>query len=89
MPRAAQMPAYPTVMEWPVVILGVPFDPMTLAGAVDRIESMVAEGGTHYVVTPNVDFLVKRISSYATANPSCGPRSGSATRCPAGWPDPT
>ena len=59
MPRAAQMPAYPTVMEWPVVILGVPFDPMTLAGAVDRIESMVAEGGTHYVVTPNVEFLVK------------------------------
>jgi N-acetylglucosaminyldiphosphoundecaprenol N-acetyl-beta-D-mannosaminyltransferase len=41
------------------MILGVPFDRMTLAGAVDRIESMVAEGGTHYVVTPNVDFLVK------------------------------
>ena len=32
---------------------------MTLAAAVDRIESMVAEGGFHYVVTPNVDFLVK------------------------------
>jgi N-acetylglucosaminyldiphosphoundecaprenol N-acetyl-beta-D-mannosaminyltransferase len=32
---------------------------MTLAGAVDRIDSMVAKGGTHYVVTPNVDFLVK------------------------------
>jgi N-acetylglucosaminyldiphosphoundecaprenol N-acetyl-beta-D-mannosaminyltransferase len=53
------MPAFPKNVEWPVVILGVPFDPVTLAGAVDRIESMVAEGGTHYVVTPNVDFLVK------------------------------
>jgi exopolysaccharide biosynthesis WecB/TagA/CpsF family protein len=37
----------------------VPFDPLTLAGAVDRIDSMVAGGGTHHVVTPNVDFLVK------------------------------
>jgi exopolysaccharide biosynthesis WecB/TagA/CpsF family protein len=25
----------------------------------DRIESMIIEGGAHYVVTPNVDFLVK------------------------------
>ena len=32
---------------------------MTLTGAVDRIESMVAAGGSHHVVTPNVDFLVK------------------------------
>jgi exopolysaccharide biosynthesis WecB/TagA/CpsF family protein len=32
---------------------------VTLAGAVDCIESMIAEGGAHYVVTPNVDFLVK------------------------------
>jgi len=45
--------------ESPVVILDVPFDRMTLASAVDHIESMVAGGGTHYVVTPNVDFLVK------------------------------
>jgi N-acetylglucosaminyldiphosphoundecaprenol N-acetyl-beta-D-mannosaminyltransferase len=32
---------------------------VTLAGAVDSIEGMIAEGGAHYVVTPNVDFLVK------------------------------
>jgi len=59
MPNVAQTPAPPTEAERPVVILGVPFDPTTIAGAVDRIESMVAEGGTHCVVTPNVDFLVK------------------------------
>jgi exopolysaccharide biosynthesis WecB/TagA/CpsF family protein len=39
--------------------LGVPFDRVTLSGAVDRIEAMISEGGSHYVVTPNVDFLVK------------------------------
>jgi N-acetylglucosaminyldiphosphoundecaprenol N-acetyl-beta-D-mannosaminyltransferase len=46
-------------MERLVAILGVPFHSLTLAGAVDMVESMVADGGTHYVVTPNVDFLVK------------------------------
>ena len=46
-------------MESLVAILGVPFHQISLPGAVDRIESMVADGGTHYVVTPNVDFLVK------------------------------
>jgi len=47
------------VQAWPVAILGVPFDPVTLAGAVDRIEAMIDGGGSHYVVTPNVDFLVQ------------------------------
>jgi N-acetylglucosaminyldiphosphoundecaprenol N-acetyl-beta-D-mannosaminyltransferase len=42
-----------------VPILGIPFHPTTLSGAVDRIEGMVRDGGTHCVVTPNVDFLVK------------------------------
>jgi len=46
-------------LESLVGILGVPFHQVTLPGAVDRIESMVAERGVHYVVTPNVDFLVK------------------------------
>ncbi len=48
-----------TELEGLVAILGVPFHQITLAGAVDRIGSMVADGGAHYVVTPNVDFLVK------------------------------
>ena len=43
----------------PVAILGVSFDPMTLASAVDRIEAMIAAQRPHYVVTPNVDFLVQ------------------------------
>ena len=44
---------------WPIAILGVPFDPMTLASAVDRIETMIDARRPHYVVTPNVDFLVQ------------------------------
>jgi N-acetylglucosaminyldiphosphoundecaprenol N-acetyl-beta-D-mannosaminyltransferase len=54
-----QLKALPTELEGLVAILGIPFHALTLAGAVDRIEAMVAAGGTHYVVTPNVDFLVK------------------------------
>jgi N-acetylglucosaminyldiphosphoundecaprenol N-acetyl-beta-D-mannosaminyltransferase len=46
-------------MESLVAILGVPFHTLSLEGAVERIETMVADGGNHYVVTPNVDFLVK------------------------------
>lgn len=59
MPNSLQTLGCSARAEWPAVILGVPFDRITLAGAVDRIESMVADGGSHYVVTPNVDFLVK------------------------------
>jgi len=43
----------------PVVILGVTFDPLTLGSAVDRIEAMIGTRQPHYVVTPNVDFLVQ------------------------------
>lgn len=44
---------------WPVALLGVPFDPLTLADAVERIETMVEAWTPHYVVTANVDFLVQ------------------------------
>src|SRR6202142_2810018 len=44
---------------WPITILGVPFDPMTLDRAVEAIEAMIAPRLPHYVVTPNVDFLVQ------------------------------
>src|SRR5665213_1075971 len=54
-----QAPMQLAELERLVAILGVPFHQTTLAGAVDSIESMVADGGTHYVVTPNVDVLVK------------------------------
>jgi N-acetylglucosaminyldiphosphoundecaprenol N-acetyl-beta-D-mannosaminyltransferase len=58
-PIAVQAQTYPAELEWLVSILGVPFHPMTLPGALERIEAMVGDGGCHYVVTPNVDFLVK------------------------------
>ncbi len=44
---------------WPVAILGVPFDNLTLAEAVRRISAMIAERRPHYVATANVDFLVQ------------------------------
>jgi exopolysaccharide biosynthesis WecB/TagA/CpsF family protein len=59
MPAILQPPVAPEEPADPVVILGVAFDPITLEGAVDRIERMVASRLPHYVVTPNVDFLVK------------------------------
>jgi exopolysaccharide biosynthesis WecB/TagA/CpsF family protein len=59
MPNVAQLTMPAADAERRVIILGVPFDPMTIDGAVDRIESMVAGGGARCVVTPNVDFLVK------------------------------
>jgi N-acetylglucosaminyldiphosphoundecaprenol N-acetyl-beta-D-mannosaminyltransferase len=55
----SQGPVPENELERLVGILGVPFHHITLEGAVERIESMVARRGVHYVVTPNVDFLVK------------------------------
>lgn len=43
----------------PTVLLGIPFAPLTLAGAVDRIGRMIAQGIPRQVVTANVDFLVQ------------------------------
>ncbi len=45
--------------RWPVCILGIPVDSVTMDEALDRIDEMVASGRPHYVVTPNVDFLVQ------------------------------
>lgn len=45
--------------RWPVAILGVPFDPVTIDSAIARIVAMVAARRSAYVVTPNVDFLVQ------------------------------
>ncbi len=45
----------------PISLLGVPFDPLTLAGAVDRIDEMVDTWRPHHVVTANVDFLVQAL----------------------------
>lgn len=43
----------------PVAILGVPFDFVTRAEAVELVERMIASRRPHYIVTPNVDFLVQ------------------------------
>jgi len=43
----------------PIAILGVPFDNVTKAEAIARIEAMIASRQPHYLVTPNIDFVVK------------------------------
>src|SRR4030095_9380331 len=43
----------------PISMLGVPFANVSLSQAIDRIETMVASGKPHQVVTANVDFLVQ------------------------------
>ena len=39
-------------------LLGIPIDVVNLAGAVERIAALLADGGTHQVVTVNPEFLV-------------------------------
>ena len=43
----------------PVAILGVPFDNVTCAEAVELIEGMIESRQPHYLVTANVDFLTQ------------------------------
>lgn len=57
-PVAAATPAE-FAPGWPIAILGVPFDAVTLTSAADRIEAMIEARRPGYVVTPNVDFLVQ------------------------------
>jgi N-acetylglucosaminyldiphosphoundecaprenol N-acetyl-beta-D-mannosaminyltransferase len=45
--------------NWPIAILGIPFDHVTIDESVARIDAMIASGRSHYVVTANVDFLVQ------------------------------
>jgi len=42
-----------------IAILGVPFDHVTKTEVIERIDRMVATRQPHYLVTPNVDFLVQ------------------------------
>ena len=42
-----------------VILFGVPIDNLTLEETVDRVESMIREGGTHQHVVVNVDKIVK------------------------------
>jgi N-acetylglucosaminyldiphosphoundecaprenol N-acetyl-beta-D-mannosaminyltransferase len=43
----------------PIAILGIPIDPLTVPKTVQLFEAMIASRRPHYVVTPNVDFLVQ------------------------------
>jgi len=47
--------------DWPVTIIGVPFDNVSLAEAVARISAMIVRRRPHYVVTANMDFIVQAL----------------------------
>jgi N-acetylglucosaminyldiphosphoundecaprenol N-acetyl-beta-D-mannosaminyltransferase len=55
----SQSDSFKEAADAPVAILGVPFDPVTAAEAVARIEEMIAAASPHFLVTANVDFLVQ------------------------------
>jgi N-acetylglucosaminyldiphosphoundecaprenol N-acetyl-beta-D-mannosaminyltransferase len=55
----AKAPRQPAAERWPIAILGVPIDAVTMDEALQRIRAMVESRQPHYVVTPNVDFLVQ------------------------------
>ncbi len=65
LPRARRVAPLPVPLEaprspsWPVAILGVPFDHVTIAESVARVGEMIASRKPHYIVTANVDFLVQ------------------------------
>jgi N-acetylglucosaminyldiphosphoundecaprenol N-acetyl-beta-D-mannosaminyltransferase len=59
-PEAAAAPGESTApSRWPIALLGVAFDAVTMDEALARIEAMIATRRPHYVVTPNVDFLAQ------------------------------
>ena len=49
----------PSLSSPALAMLGVVFDQVTAQDALHRIESMIASGRPHYVVTANVDFVVQ------------------------------
>ncbi len=46
-------------MKLPVAVLGLPLASVTIGQAVERVEEMIAQEGTHQVVTANLDFWLK------------------------------
>lgn len=48
-----------SIVRPPIAILGVPFDNVTKPEAVKLVEDMIDSRQPHYLVTPNVDFLVQ------------------------------
>ena len=43
----------------PVPILGVPFDAIAMPDAVELVDRMILSRKPHYIVTPNIDFVVQ------------------------------
>ena len=57
--NAAREPVTASAKGRAIAVAGVPFDRVTTAEALDRIDQMISSGRFHHVVTANVDFLVR------------------------------
>jgi N-acetylglucosaminyldiphosphoundecaprenol N-acetyl-beta-D-mannosaminyltransferase len=57
--KRADNPRVADESAWPIAILGVPFDHVTIQETVERVDAMIASRRPHYIVTANVDFLVQ------------------------------
>ena len=49
-------------LKHPVAVLGLPLDSLTADGAVDAIEGLILQGGTHQIATANLDFWLNSLS---------------------------
>ena len=64
-PQPVFTPAVPAVQRrsaatrLPTALFGIPFDNLTVAEALDRIDEMIVSGDPHYAVTANIDFCVQ------------------------------
>src|SRR5437879_99942 len=58
-PAKPKKPLAALVRTPAIALLGVPFDRVTMAEAVQRIDQMAASRESHYVVTANADFLAQ------------------------------
>ena len=58
-PRSAYPVSRGSAPRLPIAMVGVVFDNVTLTEALARLNAMVASRQPHYVVTANVDFLVR------------------------------
>ena len=91
------------IMSAPVVVWGLPFAPLTLAGTVDAIEELVEAGRPSYFITANTHYAmlssqIPRLAEvnaaaalwwWPTASRRSGPPGSRGRRCRSGSPAPT
>lgn len=53
------MPEKPQTTAQTIVVLGTPISIIDMKGTLKRIEEMIESGSPHFIITPNVDFVVQ------------------------------